>query len=49
MLVAQRFLDTRFRLARAFFIPEEAGREFEADIDLSSIATISITDERLPA
>ena len=48
VLVAQRFLDTRFRLGRAFFIPKDAGREFEADVDLSSITTISITDERLP-
>ena len=48
VLVAQRFLDTRFRLGRAFFIPRDAAREIEADVDLSSITSISITDERMP-
>ncbi|MEO7913103.1 MAG: GAF domain-containing protein, partial [Roseiflexaceae bacterium] len=45
--VAQRFLDPRFRIGRAFFIPQDAEREIEADVDLSSIMTTSITDERL--
>jgi GAF domain-containing protein len=48
VVIAQRFLDTRFRVGRAFFIPAEAGREIEKDVDLSGITTNSITDERLP-
>ncbi|HEU5098120.1 MAG TPA: GAF domain-containing protein, partial [Roseiflexaceae bacterium] len=46
--VAQRFLDTRFRVGRAFYIPAEAGHDLEKDVDLSSVTSYSITDERLP-
>jgi len=48
VLAAQRFLDPRFRLGRAFFVPGDAGNAITADVDLSGIITVSITDERLP-
>jgi GAF domain-containing protein len=48
VVIAQRFLDTRFRLGRAFYIPSDALHDLEADVDLSDISTVSITDERMP-
>jgi len=44
--IAQRFLDPRFRLGRCFFVPEEEIHKLEADVDLSGVKTVSITDER---
>jgi len=44
--VAQRFLDLRFRLGRAFFLPADSVHEIIADIDFSEISSTTVTDER---
>jgi GAF domain-containing protein len=46
--IAQRFLDTRFRLGRCFFIPHQALSEITGDINFGDVSGVTIMDERSP-
>ena len=49
VLVAQRFLDTRFRLGRAFFIPRDAGLEIDRLMSTSASITTTFDHRRAAA
>ncbi|HMQ29402.1 MAG TPA: GAF domain-containing protein [Chloroflexaceae bacterium] len=47
-VLALRYLDSRFRVGRCYFVPAEAAREIEADFDTGVFSYTPFEDERAP-